>query len=64
MSTYAVEARRSGLPGLWELHIAGVGVTQSHRLGDDAEFMVRDYLQVVGAADWDTAVLVIAEVDD
>ena len=29
----------------WELHIEGVGVTQSHGL-NDAERMVRDYLRL------------------
>lgn len=42
MSTYTVHAKRWAQG--WELHIDGVGVTQSHSLGD-AERMVRDYLE-------------------
>lgn len=41
MKTYEVVARRWALG--WELHIQGVGVTQSHRL-TEAEAMVRDYI--------------------
>ena len=39
--SYTVRAKR--WEHGWELHIAGVGVTQSHGL-DDAEMMVRDYI--------------------
>lgn len=41
MNTYTVHARpwEHG----WELHIDGVGVTQSHTL-KDADMMVRDYI--------------------
>jgi hypothetical protein len=41
VKTYAVTARRWRYG--WELHIDGVGVTQSHGL-KDAEAMVRDYI--------------------
>ena len=40
-TTYKVRARRWARG--WELHIDGVGVTQSHSLAD-AEGMVRDYI--------------------
>lgn len=43
VSTYEVQAVRWDHG--WELHIDGVGVTQSHGLGD-AERMVRDYLRL------------------
>jgi predicted transcriptional regulator len=42
MTTYTVRAKR-WLHG-WELHIDGVGVTQSRSLGD-SERMVRDYIE-------------------
>jgi len=42
MSTYTVRAKRWAHG--WELHIAGVGVTQSRNLGE-AEQMVRDYIE-------------------
>ena len=42
MSTYSVHARRWAHG--WELHIDGVGVTQSRNL-DGAEQMVRDYIE-------------------
>lgn len=42
----------------WELHIDGVGVTQSHRL-TQAERMVRDYLRLDGYRDSATAEIVI-----
>lgn len=38
----------------WELHIDGVGVTQSRTLAD-AERMVRDYLRLDEHADFETA---------
>ncbi len=41
MSTYTVRAKR--WKHGWELHIDGVGVTQSRNL-DGAEQMVRDYI--------------------
>ena len=43
MNTYAVRAKRWAHG--WELHIAGVGVTQSHSLAD-AEMMARDYIVI------------------
>ena len=42
MSTYTVRAKR--WKHGWELHIDGVGVTQSRNL-DGAEQMVRDYIE-------------------
>jgi hypothetical protein len=42
MSTYGVRARRWAHG--WELHVEGVGVTQSRNL-DGAERMVRDYIE-------------------
>lgn len=42
----------------WELHIDGVGVTQSRRL-TQAERMVRDYLRLDGYRDFATADIVI-----
>lgn len=48
----------------WELHIEDVGVTQSHTL-DGAPSMVRDYLELDGRSDAQTAVLHIApQLDD
>ena len=44
MSTYRVRAKR--WKHGWELHIAGVGVTQSRNL-DGAEQMVRDYIETL-----------------
>lgn len=43
MKTYTVRARRWARG--WELHIEGVGVTQSHTL-HDAETMARDYIML------------------
>jgi DNA-directed RNA polymerase specialized sigma subunit len=48
MSTYTVRAKR-WVHG-WELHIDGVGVTQSRSLGD-AERMVRDYIETLTGHD-------------
>lgn len=50
MSTYTVRAKpwKHG----WELHIDGIGVTQSKNL-DSAEQMVRDYIETL--TDHDTA---------
>jgi hypothetical protein len=42
VSTYTVHAKRAGK--YWELHIDGVGVTQSRTLGADADEMVRSYV--------------------
>jgi DNA-directed RNA polymerase specialized sigma subunit len=50
MSTYAVRAKR--WKHGWELHIDGVGVTQSRNLAG-AEQMVRDYIETL--TDHDTA---------
>lgn len=52
MSTYTVRAVRWERG--WELHIEGVGVTQSHGLRD-AEAMIRDYLRLDDNKDWETA---------
>ena len=43
MKTYTVRAKRWARG--WELHIDGVGVTQSHTL-HDAEAMARDYIML------------------
>lgn len=43
MTVYRVAARRWAKG--WELHVEGVGVTQSHMLGD-AEMMVRDLIAI------------------
>jgi hypothetical protein len=62
MTTYNVTARRWKRG--WELHIDGVGVTQSRSLGE-AEGMVRDYVESLTGADVSGAVVVIAaEVGD
>ena len=50
MSTYTVRAKR--WKHGWELHIEGIGVTQSRNL-DGAEQMVRDYIETL--TDHDTA---------
>jgi DNA-directed RNA polymerase specialized sigma24 family protein len=50
MSTYTVRAKR--WKHGWELHIDGIGVTQSRNL-DGAEQMVRDYIETL--TDHDTA---------
>jgi DNA-directed RNA polymerase specialized sigma subunit len=50
MSTYRVRAKR--WKHGWELHIDGIGVTQSRNL-DGAEQMVRDYIETL--TDHDTA---------
>jgi len=44
MKTYTVTAKRWARG--WELHIDGVGVTQSHGL-TDAEEMARDYIEMM-----------------
>ena len=60
MRTYEVKARR--WKHGWELHIPGVGVTQSRNLGE-AETMVRDYIETLTGVDaTDVKVVVIAEV--
>jgi hypothetical protein len=50
--TYTVRARHWERG--WELHVEGVGVTQSRTLAR-AEAMVRDYLRLDGHADWKTS---------
>ncbi len=62
VTTYSVTARhwKRG----WELHIDGVGVTQSHSLAD-AEAMVRDYIESLTGADTsDAAIVITPEVGD
>lgn len=56
MTTYNVTAKhwKRG----WELHIEGVGVTQSKTLAE-AETMVRDYIESLTGADAGDAVIVI-----
>jgi DNA-directed RNA polymerase specialized sigma24 family protein len=55
--TYKVRARHWERG--WELHVDGVGVTQSRTLAG-AEEMIRDYLRLDGHADWHDAALAIA----
>ena len=50
MSTYTVRAKR--WKHGWELHIDGIGVTQSRNI-DGVEQMVRDYIETL--TDHDTA---------
>jgi hypothetical protein len=50
MTTYSVRAKRWAHG--WELHIDGVGVTQSRSLGE-AEQIVRDYIETL--TDHDTS---------
>ncbi|QMU73052.1 hypothetical protein [Streptacidiphilus sp. P02-A3a] len=45
MSNYAVRAKRAGR--YWELHIDGVGVTQSRNLTNDADSMIRSYIHMM-----------------
>jgi DNA-directed RNA polymerase specialized sigma subunit len=60
MSTYNVRAKR--WKHGWELHIDGVGVTQSRNL-DGAEQMVRDYIETLTDRDTvDAAVVIRPEV--
>jgi DNA-directed RNA polymerase specialized sigma24 family protein len=60
MSTYTVRAKR--WKHGWELHIDGVGVTQSRNL-DGAEQMVRDYIEALTDRDTsDDAVIIQPEV--
>jgi predicted RNase H-like HicB family nuclease len=42
VTEYTVQAKRAG--EYWELHIDGVGVTQSRNLGTDADEMIRSYI--------------------
>ena len=46
MSTYTVRAKR--WKHGWEMHVDGIGVTQSRNL-DGAEQMVRDYVETLTA---------------
>jgi DNA-directed RNA polymerase specialized sigma24 family protein len=60
VSTYTVRAKR--WKHGWELHVDGVGVTQSRNL-DGAEQMVRDYIETLTEHDTaDDAVLIRPEV--
>ena len=60
MNTYNVTAKRWKRG--WELHIDGVGVTQSRSLAE-AETMVRDYVESLTGADVSRAgVVIVAEV--
>ncbi len=56
MTTYVVRAKRWAHG--WELHIDGVGVTQSRTL-DGAEQMVRDYIETLTDRDASDATVVI-----
>jgi hypothetical protein len=56
MTTYVVRAKRWAHG--WELHIDGVGVTQSRTL-DGAEQMVRDYVETLTDRDVNDATVVI-----
>lgn len=56
MSTYRVRAKR--WKHGWELHIDGVGVTQSRNL-DGAEQMVRDYIETLTEHDTTDDVVII-----
>jgi hypothetical protein len=60
VKTYTVRAKRWARG--WELHIDGVGVTQSHTLRD-AEAMARDYITLdTGATDGSFSVKIVPEV--
>ncbi len=62
MKTYTVRAKR--WEHGWELHIDGVGVTQSHGLSD-AEHMVRDYVAMLHDVPVDSFdVSIVPEVGD
>lgn len=54
MNTYGVRAKRWAHG--WELHIDGIGVTQSRTL-DGAEQMVRDYIETLTDRDVSQAVI-------
>ena len=56
MTTYVVRAKRWAHG--WELHIDGVGVTQSRTL-DGAEQMVRDYVETLTGRDVSDATVVV-----
>jgi DNA-directed RNA polymerase specialized sigma subunit len=57
MTSYNVTAKRWKRG--WELHIEGVGVTQSRSLAD-AETMVRDYIESLTGADTSADTIAIA----
>jgi CRP-like cAMP-binding protein len=60
VKTYTVRAKRWERG--WELHIRGVGVTQSHGLAD-AEMMARDYIEMrTGAEQGSFEVCVVPEI--
>ena len=60
MKTYTVRAKRWARG--WELHIDGVGVTQSHTL-HDAEAMARDYIMLdTDAPDGSFGIEIVPEV--
>jgi DNA-directed RNA polymerase specialized sigma subunit len=62
VTTYEVKARR--WKHGWELHIAGMGVTQSRSLAE-AETMVRDYIETLTGVDASgSQVVVTPEVGD
>jgi hypothetical protein len=56
MTTYVVHAKRWSHG--WELHIDGIGVTQSRTL-DGAEQMVRDYVETLTDRDVSDATVII-----
>jgi methanogenic corrinoid protein MtbC1 len=56
MTTYVVRAKRWAHG--WELHIDGIGVTQS-RILDGAEQMVRDYIETLTDRDVSDSAIVI-----
>lgn len=63
MSIYTVHAKRAGK--YWELHIDGVGVTQSRNLSTEADEMIRSYVAMVRdvAAD-DVTYTLVPEIGD
>jgi DNA-directed RNA polymerase specialized sigma subunit len=56
VTTYEVRARR--WKHGWELHITGIGVTQSRSLAE-AETMVRDYIETLTGVDASGAQIVV-----
>jgi DNA-directed RNA polymerase specialized sigma subunit len=56
VTTYEVKARRWKRG--WELHITGIGVTQSRTLAE-AEAMVRDYIETLTGVDASGAEVVV-----
>lgn len=62
VKTYTARARRWERG--WELHIPGVGVTQSHGLAD-ADEMIADYIRIItGAEPGDYEISLTIEVGD